>query len=252
MRIHFVIHESFEAPGAFETWAIERGYSIARSRVYLHEPLPVSTDEIDLLIVLGGPQSPATTREECPHFDAAAEKNLIATAINSGCAVIGVCLGSQLIGEALGASFAHSPEKEIGKFPITLTPEGLRNEKFAHFGASLAVGHWHNDMPGLTANAKVIARSEGCPRQIVEYAPTVYGFQCHMELDHDVIERLIAASQAELEGLVDHRFVQQPAALRANDYTEMNAKLIVFLDKLVREYRELRRTRAPKAMTADR
>lgn len=119
---------------------------------------------------------------------------------------------------------------------IHLTEEGLANPKFSHFGKTLDVGHWHNDMPGLTTEARIIARSEGCPRQIVEYSPLVYGFQCHMELTKDVVELLIQASEAELATLTDRRFVQQPAALRENDYAEMNQKLFVFLDKLVADY----------------
>ena len=33
-----------------------------------------------------------------------------------------------------------------------------------------------------------MASSEGCPRQIVKYSDRVYGFQCHMEFDAEVIE----------------------------------------------------------------
>ncbi|MDG2512957.1 hypothetical protein P7B04_09645 [Sphingobium yanoikuyae] len=80
-----------------------------------------------MLIVMGGPQSPATTTDECPHFDAAAERGLIARFVEAGKPVVGICLGSQLIGEALGAAHGHSPEKKIGKFPISLTPEGRAN-----------------------------------------------------------------------------------------------------------------------------
>lgn len=236
MNIHFVVHESFEAPGAFETWANNRGYKTIYSRVYAHEPLPQSVETIDLLVVLGGPQSPATTKEECPHFDAVAERTLIEECIAAQKAVVGVCLGSQLIGEALGATYEQSPEKEIGKFPITLTPEGKANDKFAHFGNTLDVGHWHNDMPGLTENAKIVAYSEGCPRQIVEYSNLVYGFQCHMEFTPAVIDLLIAASESELATLTNHRFVQQPGALRANNYDAMNQKLFGFLDKLMEAY----------------
>ena len=186
---------------------------------------------------MGGPQSPSTTLAECAHFDAAAEKALINKCVNAGCAVIGICLGSQLIGEALGARFDHSPEIEIGKFPIRLTQDGLNNDKFAHFGSSLEVGHWHNDMPGLTPEAKIIAYSEGCPRQIVEYSKLVYGFQCHMEFNKDVVELLIASSDPALEVLSNHKFVQQADALRQNDYSDMNENLFVFLDKLSAEYR---------------
>ncbi|QXH53554.1 type 1 glutamine amidotransferase [Pseudomonas fakonensis] len=236
MHVHFIVHEAFEAPGAFETWVHQRGYQPTYSRVHAQQPLPGSAAGFDLLVVLGGPQSPATRIEQCAHFDAAAECRLIAQAIAAGKAVVGVCLGSQLIGEALGAPFAHSPEKEIGKFPIRLTAAGQLNPKFAHFGEVLEVGHWHNDMPGLTADAKVLAVSEGCPRQIVEYGNLVYGLQCHLELTPEVVELLIEASAAELAGLLDRRFVQQPEALRRNDYRDMNHKLWGFLDRLVEDY----------------
>lgn len=146
-----------------------------------------------------------------------------------------------MLGEALGAAHGHSPEKEIGNFPITLTGAGKGNALVAHFGDKLEVGHWHNDMPGLTAQAKILAVSEGCPRQIVEYSDLVYGFQCHMEFTTEVVERLIAASGDELAVAVDRRFVQQPAMLRTNAYEEMNLKLFEFLDKLVAQYQQQRK-----------
>jgi GMP synthase (glutamine-hydrolysing) len=240
VHVHFVVHESFEAPGAYENWVRDHRYTSGYSRVYAQEPLPQSVEGIDLLVVFGGPQCPSTTTDECPHFDAAAERALISKCVGAGKAVVGICLGSQLIGEALGAKYEKSPERENGKFPIILTTEGKANDKFADFGDSLSVGHWHNDMPGLTKDAKVIAYSEGCPRQIVEYSNLVYGFQCHMEFTNEVIELLIAASERELAALTDAPFVQQPDALRANDYDSMNQSLFTFLDKLVAAYRGTR------------
>ena len=55
-----------------------------------------------------------------------------------------------------------------------------------------------------------------------------------MAFSWDVIELLIAESG--LARLSKHRFVQQPDALRANDYGLMNEKLFLFLDKLVSDY----------------
>lgn len=236
MNVHFVVHEAFESPGAYETWVRQRGHVASYSRVHAFDALPASVENIDVLVVLGGPQSPAATLEECAHFDAAAECDLIVRAIKANKAVVGVCLGAQLVGEALGAAHGHSPEKEIGNFPITLTAAGKNNAKVAHFGEVLEVGHWHNDMPGLTSDAKILAVSEGCPRQIIEYSDLVYGFQCHMEFMADVVERLIGASGEELAAALDRRFVQQPAALRTNNYEDMNLKLFEFLDQLVAQY----------------
>lgn len=237
MRVHFIVHESFEAPGVFETWAMIRGHVVTFSRVYAGQRLPEDARDIDLLIVMGGPQDPSVTTDECAYFDSGAEQALIASAVRLDRAVIGVCLGAQLIGEALGAPFAHSPEKEIGKFPIFMTDKGSESEMFSHFGNTLDVGHWHNDMPGLTPEAEIIAFSEGCPRQIVAYSELVYGFQCHMELTPAMIELLIAHSDRDLSRAADYRFVQSPDQLRAHDYSEMNKILFTFLDKLEYRYR---------------
>lgn len=235
MNIHFIQHEIFEAPGAYLDWAEERSHTITFSKVYENQPLPNTAENIDLLIVMGGPQSPDTSKEECSHFDAVAEIALIQKAINAGKAVVGVCLGSQLIGEALGAKFEHSPEKEIGVFPIQLTEDGLKDEKISHFGSVLPVGHWHNDIPGLTPESKILAISIGCPRQIVCYTSLVYGFQCHMELNPEVIELLIAEEEDFLINNTTHKFVQKPDEIRSFDYAEMNKKLFQFLDKLAIE-----------------
>ncbi|MDG2949253.1 glutamine amidotransferase-related protein [Exercitatus varius] len=236
MQIHFVQHETFEAPGAYLLWAQERGYLVSFSRVYQGDALPSAVENIDVLVVLGGPQSPSTTKAKCAHFDSLAEQALIKKCVEAGKAVVGVCLGSQLIGESLGAPHGHSPEREIGNFPIQLTEAGKQDKLLAHFGDVLTIGHWHNDMPGLTADAQILAVSEGCPRQIVKYTDLVYGFQCHAELNIDVVKALIA-SETDLDGQSQrYKFVQDSASILGFDYHEMNTKLYQFLDNLVAEY----------------
>ncbi len=236
MHIHFIVHEYFEAPGAFESWATKHSHTISYSRVFQGEPLLQHIEDIDFLIVMGGPQDPVTTTEQCAHFDAKREQEVISKAIDAGKVVIGICLGAQLIGEALGGQYEHSPEREIGKFSITLTDEGLAHPLFDHFGNVLEVGHWHNDMPGLTTNAQVLAYSEGCPRQIVAYSDLVFGFQCHMELTKDVVAMLI--ENDDLSEAAKYRFVQEPDVLLSHDYDEMNQKLHQFLDKLESYYNQ--------------
>ena len=125
MRVHFVIHESFESAGAYLPWAESRGYTISWSRVYAGETVPANADGFDMLVVFGGPQSPRTTLAECPYFDSQAEQHLINQAIAARKIVVGICLGSQLIGEALGAKVCQSPEKEIGHYPIALTEAAI-------------------------------------------------------------------------------------------------------------------------------
>lgn len=232
MRVHFVIHESFESAGAYLPWAEERGYAISWSRVYAGESVPASADGFDMLVVFGGPQSPRTTQAECPYFDSQAEQHLINQAIAARKIVVGICLGSQLIGEALGAKVCQSPEKEIGHYPISLTEAGKAHPLIAHFGSPLVVGHWHNDMPGLTAQTTILAVSDGCPRQIVQFAEKVYGFQCHMEFTAEAVEGLIQHSEQELADAKGKPYIRSIEEMRACDYREMNHKLWTFLDKL--------------------
>lgn len=149
--------------------------------------------------------------------------------------MVGICLGSQLIGEALGARVCQSPEKEIGHYPITLTEAGKQHPLLAHFGSPLTVGHWHNDMPGLTDQATVLATSVGCPRQIVQYGNFVYGFQCHMEFTAEAVEGLIQHSEQELAEAKGKRFIRSKVEMREWDYKEMNEKLWQFLDLLVKK-----------------
>ncbi|PIT23261.1 GMP synthase [Snodgrassella communis] len=239
MRVHFIIHEDFEGPAACEEWAKNRNHQISYSRLYLGETLPDSAANLDMLIIMGGTQSPLTSFKECSYFDSNAEQKLIINAAEQCKAVLGICLGAQLIGQALGGMVETSPNKEIGYFPIHLTPVGLADELIMHFGKMLTVGHWHGDMPGLTPQAEVLAYSTGCPRQIIRYGPLVYAFQCHLELNTAAIDALIAHSSADLSNAGKLPFIQSEQEIQSFDYSAMNQELFIFLDKFVQRYQTL-------------
>lgn len=237
MNIHFIQQDDWVAPGAFGVWAQARGYAVSMTRCWQFEPVPETVDA-DFLIVLGGFQCPATTRRDCAYFDAEAQKALIRRYAAAGKMVLGVCLGAQLLGEALGAPYAHSPEREVGPVPAWLTAAGRADPLFAAFPDEFLAGEWHNDMPGLTPESAVLAESAGCPRQIVRYGPLLYGFQTHMELTHSIVADGVREAAGTLRG--GGRFIQTPEQLLAFDYTEMNALLCSFLDALVERYRQSR------------
>ena len=231
MKVHIIMHESFESPASIETWAQKKGCEITYTKLYKGDVFPQECN-FDFLIVMGGPQSPETTLEECPHFDAKKEIAFIKKAIEQKKILLGVCLGAQFIGEALGAHFGHSPNREIGVFPITLTEDGKQDPIFTTFPEKFMVGHWHGDMPGLTAESKILATSEGCPRQVVRYAPKIYGFQCHFEFTPEAIEGMIKNNAHELEQYKGLPHIQTAEQLRKDDYSEMNQLLFSFLNKI--------------------
>jgi GMP synthase (glutamine-hydrolysing) len=235
MRIHFIQQDPWVAPGEYLAWAIRNHWDVSVTSCWLHEDLPQEADA-EALIVLGGYQCPATTKEECDYFDSAAEQALIRKYVEAGKAVIGVCLGAQLVGEALGAPYEHSPEKEIGPVKARLTAEGRADPFLKRFPDVFDAGEWHNDMPGLTPDAVILAESDGCPRQIVRYGKYVYGFQTHMEFTHDLIAAGLEDCGGEIKA--EGPYVQHAKELLAYDYTEMNRLLSTFLDALLGDYAE--------------
>ncbi|MCF0239905.1 MAG: glutamine amidotransferase, partial [Streptococcus gallolyticus] len=97
-------------------------------------------------------------------------------------------------------------------------------------GTSTTFGHWHGDMPGLTPQAKILAISQGCPRQIVKYSDKHYAFQCHLEFSKPLIEALLAEEVDYDEQVKTHSYLQAANEMLAYDYSEMNHILEQFLD----------------------
>jgi GMP synthase (glutamine-hydrolysing) len=226
MNILCITHADFESPGVIETWAGIKGYNFNIVRPYKGDTLIKHTD-FDFLIIMGGPQSPIELDKD-PYLKD--EIALIKQAIQDGKLVLGFCLGAQLIGEALGGRTERSPEKEIGVFPIKLSPQGSSDPLLKGLPKDFSVIHWHNDMPGETDDSIVLASSEGCPRQIVKYGPKVYGFQCHLEITRDGIEDLINACPGDLKA---SRFTQDREQLLSQDYQSINQLMIYLLERFV-------------------
>ena len=102
MRVHIIQQDEWVTPGEYLAWAQRRGWDVSWTRCWLYESIP-EQPEADMLVILGGRQSPDTTKAECDYFDSPAEQRLIREYIAAGKPVVGACLGAQLIGDAVGA-----------------------------------------------------------------------------------------------------------------------------------------------------
>lgn len=234
MKIRIIQNEDWLDGGSIISWANKNNHQLIYTKLYKYDEVPEIVDS-DALFIMGGPQNPNTTLEECPYYDTNRIKSLINKYISSNKIVFGICLGSQLIGEALGATYLHSPYQELGFIKGTLSKEGREDKNLSHFPDIAYIGAWHNDMPGLTKDASILMYSEGCPRQIVRYSRFVYGFQTHMEFDHRSIVAGLKVSQEEIKELKGP-YIQKEEELLAFDTTEMNDLLTTFLDNLINDY----------------
>lgn len=225
MRLHTIIHAPFEKLGTIETWSVKNHHSLTSTHTYRGEKLP-AISEFDFLIIMGGPQSPLEI-DQYPYLQN--EIDLTKLAIANQKSVLGICLGAQIIGTALGAKTERSPNKEVGVFPITLTNEADTDPIFKLFPKQFDVMHWHNDMPGLTNECVLLAKSEGCPRQAIRYGEKVYGLQCHMEMTPELVKGMIEHCAHDL---TPSRYTQIPAEMLAADLSSMNLNLWKLLDYL--------------------
>ena len=192
LRFHILQHASFESPGYILEWINKNHHRVSFTKIYKDESLPEHST-YDVLVVMGGPMG---VNDEAQYSWLRYEKTFIRESINMGKRVIGICLGSQLIANVLGAEVYPNSEKEIGYFPIKkLTTEGL----LEHFPDEVMVFHWHGDTFKLPSNSTLLASSEACQNQAFLFDHRVLGLQFHLEVTDDLIESFLENNRSELK-----------------------------------------------------
>src|SRR5690606_25326731 len=132
----------------------------------------------DLLVVLGGPIGVYQT-DRYPFL--AEEKAAIAARLGQDKPTLGICLGAQLMAEALGAPVAPTGKVEIGYGELTLTEDG-RASPLRHI-AAIPVLHWHGDQFAIPEGASRLAETQEFPNQAFSRGPRILGLQFHLEAD---------------------------------------------------------------------
>jgi GMP synthase-like glutamine amidotransferase len=194
MNIHIFQHVPFEGPAKIEAWLKEKGHRVRHTRFYEDATLPLLKG-VQGLVIMGGPMG-ANDEEIFPWM--AREKSFIKKAVEAGLPVLGVCLGAQLIAATLGARVYPNKEKEIGWFPIELSPEGLESGLFGSAPA-LEVFHWHGDTFDLPPGATRLAKSQACLNQAFLWGRRVLGLQFHLEMGQAELELILENCGGELE-----------------------------------------------------
>ncbi len=226
MHVHVLQHVAFEGLGSIEAVLLNRGARITYTRFFEHANLPVLA-EIDFVIALGGPMS-VNDEDQFPWLRE--EKRFIAEAVASNKAVLGICLGAQLIARALGAEVYPGPEKEIGWFPVFAEPAVANT--FA-FPESTDVFHWHGETFDLPLGAVRLASSAVCQNQAFQFGTRVIGLQFHLETTPASADGIISNCADEL--LLQQAYVQTEQVLRAvpsANYEVINKLMIKVLDYL--------------------
>jgi len=205
MRVHYLQHVDFEDLGTIAVWATDNNHPITATRWQHGEAAP-SLDSFDLLVIMGGPMN---IYEEHLFPWLRDEKKFISEAIAADKAVLGVCLGAQLIADVLGGMVYPNHYKEIGWLPVQKAPAA--SGPFANvLPDTFSPFHWHGDTFSLPAGAQHLARSEACENQAFSVGERILGLQFHLEVTTNTVRAWTENGGAEL---VDAPYIQQPQAM---------------------------------------
>ena len=142
--------------------------------------------EADCLVVLGGPMS-VWEKESHPWLEG--EKHAIASFIEAGRPVLGICLGAQLLADVLGAATYAGPLPEVGWHRVRAAAESRSHPVASVLPDELETFLWHGDTFDIPQGAVRIAGSGAFENQGFVWE-RVLALQFHLEVRPDWVRRL--------------------------------------------------------------
>ncbi len=186
MKILVLQHAGVEHPGIFRKFLKEDGHEWYAIHLDQGEALP-PIEDYDGLWVLGGPMD---VWEEQKYPWLVEEKKYIQQAVEEkGVPFLGLCLGHQLLAEALGGKCGLSDTPEIGVLDISITEDGAETTLLDGLPEKFSALQWHSaEIKQMPAGAKCLATSNDCAVQAMSWGPRAYSLQFHIEVEDDTVE----------------------------------------------------------------
>jgi GMP synthase (glutamine-hydrolysing) len=188
-------HVAFEDLGTFEDVLRAQEYEIRYLEAGREDLSRVDALEPALLVLLGGPIG-ANEDDRYPFLSD--EIRIAERRLSSGCPLLGICLGAQVMARALGSRVYPGRAKEIGWSPLSLTEAGLSGPA-AHLSSEQTnMLHWHGDTFDLPPGATLLASTPLTQNQVYAWGDGALAFQCHPEVRAGFIERWLVGHACEL------------------------------------------------------
>ena len=146
----------------------------------------------------------------------------------------GICLGHQLLGEALGASVIKSKNPEIGFKEISLSQGVCSNNLLRDFSDDLLVLQGHSaEIAHFSQKAvTVLACSENCPIQLLSYLNHAFSVQFHPEVVNETIEDWISIPKIKCDF---NNAIGKKGISEAIEYQQRNRRSLINGAKVIYE-----------------
>lgn len=224
MKFHVLQHVPFEDLADIGTYLEEKGHTYEYCKLYLDEPLPRAVD-VQGLFIMGGPMN---IYEDDKYPWLKLERDFIRRVIERGTPAVGICLGAQLLSDALGGIVQPNKDKEIGWFPVDLTQDGLESPLMEEIPEHFTAFHWHGDTFQLAPGADLLIYNKTTLHQAFSFTQNdmkVLGLQFHLEYTTQSIEKMLNYCSDEL---VDGEFIMTADQIRDEMQNVENTHKLLF------------------------
>lgn len=166
--------------GRFSDWLGDHGIVIQTIRPYAGDSVPDRL-RADGLIVLGGDMS-CNDNASFPWLEQI--RALYRDAVLQDLPTLGICLGGQLLAQALGGTVTKGEHgTEAGLVGVRATGDAAGDLLFDGIGPEYSVASMHGDaVEQLPADAVLLGTSNPYPQQAFRAAPHAWGVQFHPEI----------------------------------------------------------------------
>jgi GMP synthase (glutamine-hydrolysing) len=193
VRILSILHPGGGHSGVLAARAEAAGHRLDEWTPSAETTPPEPALSYDALVVFGGGMN-VEEADRRPYLRT--ELELLAEALHEGVPVLGICLGSQLLARAAGATVHRARAPEIGWREVELCSAAAADRVVGALPRRFVAFQWHSYAFEIPFGAVELARNEVCP-QAYRIGECAWGVQFHPEVTEEILAGWFASYEVD-------------------------------------------------------